>query len=309
MMAGAPSLAIRRCAYNVRRDASCPTRPSAGRGTNLHRRTGRRFVGVNIPKLKIATMSVNRKNKMLSLAETLDAAEELLPRFRAIVHQLKYENRGVCNTEMFFIYATVDALRPQRILESGRARGQSTFVLAECFPAAQVISVEFDATSADASFAEARLKDRPNVTCLFGDSRELLPQQLQEGDVVVIDGPKGFRALRLAFNLLRTGRPSVVFLHDFAAPTAERRFLERNLADTFFSDHPDFTDRYVLLEGKVDAATLRWAVFACIPGGRNRPYRFLLWKLSFVRAVALAPQKISDFLARLVLGRNAVASR
>jgi hypothetical protein len=115
--------------------------------------------------------------------------------------------------------------------------------------------------------------------------------------------------LRLAFNLLRTGRPSVVFLHDFAAPTAERRFLERNLADTFFSDHPDFTGRYALLEGKVDAATLRWAVFACIPGERNRPYRFLLWKLSFVRAVALAPQKISDFLARLVLGRNAVASR
>ena len=103
--------------------------------------------------------------------------------------------------------------------------------------------------------------------------------------------------------------PRAVFFYPPPAPTAERRFLERNLADTFFSDHPDFTDRYVLLEGKVETpATLRWAVFACIPGGRNRPYRFLLWKLSFVRAVALAPQKISDFLARLVLGRNAVAS-
>jgi predicted O-methyltransferase YrrM len=243
---------------------------------------------------------------MLSLSDTLEAAEELLPRFRAIVHQLKYENRGVCNTEMFFIYATIAELRPQRILESGRARGQSTFVLAECFPAAQVISVEFDATSADASFAEARLKDRPNVTCLFGDSRELLPQQLQEGDVVVIDGPKGFRALRLAFNLLRTGRPSVVFLHDFTPPTAERRFLERNLPDTFFSDHPDFTGRYAILEGKVDTASLRWAVFACIPGGRNRPYRLLQWKLSFVRAVALAPEKITNFLKRIGVGRRGI---
>jgi predicted O-methyltransferase YrrM len=242
---------------------------------------------------------------MLSLYETLKAADKLLPSFRAIVHQMKYEKRGVCNTELFFIYATAAALRPEQILESGRARGQSTFVLAECFPAARVISVEFDATSADASFGEARLKDRPNVTCLFGDSRKLLPKHLQGGDVVVIDGPKGFRALRLAFNLLRTGRPSVVFLHDFAVPKAERRFLERNLPDTFFSDHPDFTGRYAFLEGEIDASTLRWAVFACIPGGRKRPYRFLLWKLSFARTLALAPQKISDFLPRLGVGRNA----
>jgi predicted O-methyltransferase YrrM len=242
------------------------------------------------------------KSETLSLAETLQAAEELLPRFQGIVHQLKYEMRGVCNTEMFFVYATVAPLKPKQILESGRARGQSTFVLGQCFPEVRVISVELDSTSPHSSFAEARLKALPNVTCLFGDSRKLLLQYLKDGDVVVIDGPKGFRAIRLAFNLLRTGRPLVVFLHDFAAGKAERRFLERSLPSAFFSDNPDFADRYAFLEGQIDTATLRWAVFACIPGGASRPYRFLLWKLSFARAIALAPEKIDNFLARLNSG-------
>jgi hypothetical protein len=60
--------------------------------------------------------------------------------------------------------------------------------------------------------------------------------------------------------------------------------------------------RYAFLEGQIDTATLRWAVFACIPGGASRPYRFLLWKLSFARAIALAPEKIDNFLARLNCG-------
>jgi hypothetical protein len=242
---------------------------------------------------------------VLGITETLRSASEVLPRFQEIVRELKYERRGVCNTEMFFVYATAAPLKPKQILESGRARGQSTFVLGRCFSETRVISVELDSNSPDSPFAEARLKELPNVTCLYGDSRKLLPEHLNDQDVVVIDGPKGFRALRLAFNLLRTGRPQAVFLHDFAQGKAERRFLERNLPDAFFSDHPDFTGPYAFLEGQIDPATLRWAVFACIPEGPSRPFGLLLWKLSLARAMTLAPEKIDKLLKRLsrIFGR------
>ena len=79
------------------------------------------------------------------------------------------------------------AKKPARIIESGRARGQSTHVLALMFPESEIASIEFDEKSPDCLVAAARLASFKNVQLLFGDSTKLIPSMLIENDVVLID--------------------------------------------------------------------------------------------------------------------------
>src|SRR5438270_4745331 len=145
-----------------------------------------------------------------------ERADALLPEYREIIGNIPPEAGfgGIWESEMFLFYAAIKSFLPKQILESGRARGKSTLILARCFPDARIISVEYDRQSENAAAAEAKLKSCKNVDLLYGDSREILPQGLRNGDAVLIDGPKDFRALKLAIDLLRTGKPCAVFIHD-----------------------------------------------------------------------------------------------
>lgn len=237
--------------------------------------------------------------------ELLANTEELVAEFRAAIEKAppRERCRGICASEMFFLYCLVRPLRPRQILESGRARGGSTLTLAHCFPEARIVSVEFDASSPDAAIALAKLAPYPNVACLFGDSRELLSKLLQPADPVLIDGPKDFRAIKLALRLLRTGKPSFVFLHDFGASSAARRFLDRHWAGALFSDHPEFLRRFSWLDD-IDRETRDWqrprhTTLACLPPGLPKPYFLLLTHIVFARAVSLAPDKIAGLMRRL----------
>ena len=169
---------------------------------------------------------------------------------------------------MFLFYAAVQLLSPKRILESGRARGKSTMILARCFPELPIISVEFERDSENAAAAEQKLKQFPNIELLYGDSREVLPQHLQPGDAVLIDGPKEFRALELTLDLLRTGKPSIVFVHDFPPGSLWRKFVERHWPDVFFGDDPAF-DPFRELDQERDPRTpgsrRGYGIFAVFP--------------------------------------------
>src|ERR1700726_4642192 len=149
----------------------------------------------------------------LSKSAVLVRAQHLLPEYRAAIANIPPEAGfgGIWESEMFLFYAAVKPFAPKQILESGRARGKSTLILARCFPESRIVSVEFDRQSKNAPPAEAKLKPCSNVDLLYGDSREILPERLQTGDPVLIDGPKDFRALKLAVDLLRTGKLCVVF--------------------------------------------------------------------------------------------------
>ena len=185
-----------------------------------------------------------------SIDQTLARAQELIGDFEKHAKKVSYERKGVLSSEMFFLFTTAAELKPKQILESGRARGQSTHLLCVCFPESKIISIEFDPKSSDVPVAEARLREFTNVCLLFGDSRVMLPQLMQPGDVVLIDGPKSFRAIRLALNLLRTGKPALVFIHDCYKGLPERQFLERYVPGTFFSDDHEFVKRYSYLDQK-----------------------------------------------------------
>ena len=184
-----------------------------------------------------------------SLAQTMRAAPEQLARFERAAATAPYEDKGVLFSEMLFVLAAVAHLRQGRLFESGRARGVSTSLLGRCFPDAQIVSVEFDAHSPDVPVAAAHLQAVKNVDCLFGDAQQLLPARVREGDIVLIDGPKHHRALRLAFRLLRDQRPAAVFIHDAHLGSCERDFLTRHVPTAFYSDHLEFVARYRHLDG------------------------------------------------------------
>lgn len=162
--------------------------------------------------------------------------------FQETTRGLSYEPRGVLFSEIYFIRQHVPHFPVSRIIESGRARGQSTLLFALCFPESEIISVDYEPGTPDAAFAEDRLAAFPKVKLLYGDAFDILPTTVQSGDIVFIDGPKGFRALRLAFMLFRGGfSPAGVFLHDFCKGLPEREFLERRYPGVKFSDDPDFS--------------------------------------------------------------------
>jgi len=105
--------------------------------------------------------------------------------------------------------------------------------------------------------AEQRLRAFPNVELCYGDSRRLFPKEVQPGDVVVIDGPKGYRGLRLAFSTLAARRPAAVFVHDCNVGSIERSFLDRHAPGALFSDDPDFERAHADLDRACWEASVR----------------------------------------------------
>jgi hypothetical protein len=113
-------------------------------------------------------------------------------------------------------------------------------LLSNLFPDLPIISIEHDRSSPDVPVANERLKSRANVDLRFGDATRILPAEVREGDIVLIDGPKGFRGLRLALRLLATGRPAQVFVHDCGVGVAERSFLDAHVPGALYSDSIEF---------------------------------------------------------------------
>ena len=223
----------------------------------------------------------------------VDRAESLIPEFQKVLNGIPPEAGfgGIWESEMFLFFATVKPFEPPQILESGRARGKSTSILARCFPQSRIVSVELERDSDNAPAAEAKLRDYRNVELLYGDSRKILPERLQQGDAVLIDGPKGFRSVELAIELLRTGKPCVVFVHDFPAESPWRKFVERHWPNVFFGDDPQFEPFKVLDQGR-DPRTSgdkagNYGIFACFPPRLPKPY----WRLRMALLLARSTSK------------------
>jgi predicted O-methyltransferase YrrM len=219
----------------------------------------------------------------LTKSAVAERAEDLLSEYRQIIATIPPEAGfgGIWESEMFLFYAAVKPFAPKQILESGRARGKSTLILALCFPESRIVSVEYDWQSENAAAAEAKLKPCSNVELLYGDSRQVLPERLQTGDAVLIDGPKDFRALKLAIDLLRTGKPCAVFVHDFPSNSPQRKFIDRNWPNAFFGDDPLF-ERFRSLDNERDPRPnpqRRYGIFVCLPPRLPSPHWQLRMKL------------------------------
>src|SRR5437660_4579189 len=106
---------------------------------------------------------------LLSKAALADRAAALLPEYREIIGKISPEAGfgGIWESEMFLFYAAVKPFAPKQILESGRARGKSTLILARCFTGSRIVSVEYDRRLENAPAAEAELKNYRNVELLY----------------------------------------------------------------------------------------------------------------------------------------------
>src|ERR1700736_572450 len=113
---------------------------------------------------------------LLSKTAIAGSADALLPKYRDVISRIPPEAGfgGIWESEMFLFYAAAKSFAPGQILESGRARGKSTLILARCFPSARIVSVEYERESENAPAAETKLKNEPNVQLVYGDSREIL---------------------------------------------------------------------------------------------------------------------------------------
>lgn len=247
-------------------------------------------------------------NDAAVLARAAQAEQDFAEQIKGV----PYEEKGVFFSEMLFVLAAAGRGYKGLVLESGRARGQSTFVLGTVFPQAKIVSIEFDSHSPDVPIAAERLKPFDNVELLFGDSRKLLFDRLEPGAVVVIDGPKGFRALRLSLQLLRTGKVKVVFIHDVYKGIPTRAFLDRYVPSTIYSDQTDFVERFKHLDaccwdGFGKDAVMEWhpptlndsdprsygPTFACLPYDPAVSYTRLLWQAH-----------LANFLTRVIKSIN-----
>ncbi|MAG56472.1 MAG: hypothetical protein CMJ83_09290 [Planctomycetes bacterium] len=176
------------------------------------------------------------------LSRTLEEARRRSPVFGALARDIPYEAKGVLFSEILFLAAAVGDFRPPQIVESGRARGQSTYLLGLVFPDTAIVSIERYRGTDDARVAEARCRPLARCELLYGDSNVELLRQVGEGDVVVIDGPKGWHAIQLALRLLRDSSPAAVFVHDCYQGLPERTFLDRYVPGAFFSDDPQLEE-------------------------------------------------------------------
>mgnify|MGYP001765801914 CR=1 FL=1 len=171
-----------------------------------------------------------------------------------------YETRGVFNSEMAAILAVCHRLGIDMVVESGRARGQSTRILAKYLASTGVALHSFErARNADTEHADRQLAGAPNTTLHYGDARIAIPALLAgttaKRIAVLIDGPKGRKALDL-LDAARAANPAVVvgFVHDLSnrekgRPNYARRAAERDYPGAFFTDD----ETYVAATRHLDA--------------------------------------------------------
>src|SRR2546429_7332909 len=127
----------------------------------------------------------------LTKSAVANRADDLLSEYQQIISNIPPEAGfgGIWESEMFLFYAAVKPFAPKQILESGRARGKSTLILARCFPESRIISVEYDRQSENAAAAEAKLKSCTNVELLYGDLCAVLHGRFQGCVAVLVVGP------------------------------------------------------------------------------------------------------------------------
>jgi hypothetical protein len=130
-----------------------------------------------------------------------------------------YEGRGILHSEMALVIDTCRRLSISAVLESGRARAQSTYMLAKYLPDTLIASIEARPTHPDSLFGKERVSAFENVQLFDGDGKNgvvaLIDQLPYKRIAVLLDGPKGLAALELLDRCFRRASNVVVgFIHD-----------------------------------------------------------------------------------------------
>ena len=170
-----------------------------------------------------------------------------------------YEARGIPHSEMALIIDTCRALGVEVFIESGRARGQSTYMLAK-YLGVEIHSIDFRPNHPDEAFAQQRISGMGNVKLYHGDGAQALPAMVKASaprrTAVLCDGPKGIFAIGVVEKCLRHSHVVAGFIHDMrpidhGKPSPYRAAAEAVFPNAMFSDHPAFVAEYAWMDAKV----------------------------------------------------------
>ena len=179
--------------------------------------------------------------------QILQTAEKLSPKFEKASEKTSYQLRGILNSEALLLATITAAMNVGLFVESGRARGYSTKLLADFFnhrSDLEIASIDFDKYSEDSQYSEKVLESYKNVSLIYGDTHKIISNLITEDCVVFIDGPKGDEALLLAANLLERKEVKAICIHDLHKNTFHRDICEIIFNNTFFSDDKDFVNLF-----------------------------------------------------------------
>lgn len=203
------------------------------------------------------------------------AAVAAYPRLAEIAAE-PFEPRGVFNSEMAAVIALCRAMKADVVVESGRARGHSTLLLAKHLDPGVTIHTFDRERGPDAIHAESKLAPFPNLHLHYGDSRLAIPALIAglsgKRVALLIDGPKDKKALDLLSDcLVKSDAVIVAFVHDLpqfaeATPSEGRRWAERYFGAPWFTDDPEYVARFEFLDAPVrdaaDAGRVRWQPYS-----------------------------------------------
>ena len=169
-----------------------------------------------------------------------------------------YQSRGILNSEIFALIALGSCQNVTSVVESGRARGHSTLMLAKYLNGGNCNIASVDLVrDQDALYAESKLTDYSNIQTYYGDSFRLVPRlcnQQKQPYFLLIDGPKGGDAFELAkLTLQLEPPPAIIFIHDLKDMASGKLSPSRFLIDKYF-DCVFFTDetKYVSETSSLD---------------------------------------------------------
>lgn len=187
---------------------------------------------------------------VLNKEEIIKICTNNLATFKNSIKNMKYELKGIFNSEMLLFISLTHYFGVKLIIESGRARGQSTKIIAENFNKLEykIYSIEYNRYSSDVKHSFNRLKQYKNVNLFFGDSFELIPNLITEKCCILIDGPKDTAAINLGIECLENPLVKAVFIHDMSKDSLHRIWVEKIFSNYFFTDDSDYVAKFKILD-------------------------------------------------------------
>lgn len=183
-----------------------------------------------------------------------------------IISSVKYQNRGIWNSELALMVSLLSSLEIYKIIESGRARGHSTQIISKSmthFEDFSLYSLD-NSNNEDVQFGITQLKSHQKVHLHNGDANKLISEIIRNelndetNYGVILDGPKSINALYLVCKLARrTNPPKLIFIHDMrrienGIHPSFHRFMAGSLFERiFFSDEFDWNSGLVMLDKSV----------------------------------------------------------
>ena len=174
-----------------------------------------------------------------------------------------YEYRGILHSEMAVILMACREHGIEYVIESGRARAQSTYILAKYLPGVAILSIDARPEHPDTVDGVKRVEGFANVCLFSGDGAILAPALCQKvtaprPTAVLRDGPKGLPALEVMRRCFKHPHVKLDFVHDMRRLDHGQPSIFRLAAEHFpiarFTDEPSVREELGWMDEKILAA-------------------------------------------------------